>query len=119
MTGESVFTHQIPRISREAGPVILALHPQLGQAIEEAEHATPENYKQWLATWENRYGPEIAVPKFTADTHERMIRCRSFPRRSTLTRLLRSVSGNEEDDDARRTRRPHAYRARPARGRHA
>ena len=72
MTGESVFTHQIPRISREAGPVILALHPQLGQAIEEAEHATPENYKQWLATWENRYGPEIAVPKFTADTHERI-----------------------------------------------
>lgn len=72
MTGESVFTHQLPRISSEARPVILAMHPQLGLAVEEAGQVTPENYKQWLATWEDRYGPEIAVPKFTADTHERI-----------------------------------------------
>jgi hypothetical protein len=72
MTGESVFTHQLPRIGREATPVLVAAHPQLQQAIDEAEQVTPENYKQWRQTWEDRYGSEIAVPKFTAESHERI-----------------------------------------------
>jgi hypothetical protein len=72
MTGESVFTHQIPRISREAVPVMLKMHPTLQQAIDEAEQVTPENFATWRDTWENRYGPTIAVPKFGADTHERI-----------------------------------------------
>lgn len=70
MTGESVFTHQLPRISREAQPVVVAAHPTLQQAIDEAEQVTQENYKEWRQTWEDRYGPTIAVPKFGADTHE-------------------------------------------------
>lgn len=70
MTGESVFTHQIPRISREAQPVIIAAHPTLQRAIDEAEQVTQENYKIWRQTWEDRYGPTITVPKFTADAHE-------------------------------------------------
>jgi hypothetical protein len=70
MTGESVFTHQIPRISREAVPVLVQRHPLLQQAIDEADQVTPENWQQWRQTWEDRYGPTIAVPKFTAATHE-------------------------------------------------
>lgn len=70
MTGESVFTHQLPRISREARPVLVAAHPLLQQAIDEREQVNHENYKEWLRTWEDRYGPTIAVPKFTAATHE-------------------------------------------------
>lgn len=70
MTGESVFTHQIPRISREAVPVVLAVHPTLQTAIDEAEQVTPENFATWRDTWEDRYGPTIAVPKFNSDTHE-------------------------------------------------
>ncbi len=72
MTGESVFTHQIPRISREAVPVVLALHPTIQKAIDEADQVNRENYKHWLQVWEDRYGPTIAVPKFSADTHERI-----------------------------------------------
>lgn len=72
MTGEDVFTHQLPRIGREATPVMLAAHPQLAQAIEEADQVTPDNWREWLQRWEDRYGPTIAVPKFTADTHERI-----------------------------------------------
>lgn len=72
MTGESVFTHQIPRISREAIPVILARHPHLQQAVDEAPQVTPDNYLQWRQTWEDRYGLTVAVPKFTAETHERV-----------------------------------------------
>lgn len=72
MTGESVFTHQLPRISREAVPVVLAMHPTLQQAIDEADQVREDNALAWRTTWENRYGPTIAVPKFTADTHERI-----------------------------------------------
>jgi thiamine pyrophosphate-dependent acetolactate synthase large subunit-like protein len=72
MTGERVYTHQSPRISREAGPVLLAAHPELAEAYAEAEQVTPENWQQWLATWVARYGETIEVPKFTADQHERI-----------------------------------------------
>lgn len=72
MTGESVYTHQIPRISREAQPVILALRPELKPTIAEAEQVTPDNYLEWRATWEERYGQTIAVPKLTIAEHERI-----------------------------------------------
>ncbi|ESY79658.1 hypothetical protein X739_00845 [Mesorhizobium sp. LNHC220B00] len=72
MTGESVYTHQIPRISREATPVVLKMHPQLEPTIAEAEHVTPDNYLEWRTTWEERYGLTIAVPKMTIAEHERI-----------------------------------------------
>lgn len=37
MTGEDVFTHQLPRICREATPVVLKAHPELAAAVSEAE----------------------------------------------------------------------------------
>lgn len=70
MTGESVYTHQLPRISREARPVLIAAHPVLSQAIEEAEQVTQDNYRDWLAKWLDRYGETIAVPRFAAAEHE-------------------------------------------------
>jgi hypothetical protein len=72
MTGESVYTHQLPRIGREAAPVIVAMHPALQQAIDESKQVTPENWKEWRQTWEDRYGPHIAVPTFPNGSHERI-----------------------------------------------
>ena len=72
MTGESVYTHQLPRIGKEAVPVILAAHPTLQAAIDEAGQVNPENFSEWRDTWDERYGSTIAVPKFDADTHERI-----------------------------------------------
>lgn len=72
MTGESVFTHQIPRISREAGPVIIAMHPSVADAIAESELVTPENFREWLSRWEARYGAAIAVPMMDEGQHERI-----------------------------------------------
>lgn len=72
MTGESVFTHQIPRVSREVVPVVLDMHPSLQQAIDEAPNVNCETVAHWRQTWEDRYGPTIAVPKFTPETHERI-----------------------------------------------
>jgi hypothetical protein len=72
MTGESVFTHQLPRISREARPVVIAAHPLLQQAVDEADQVNRDNWQEWRRTWEDRYGLTIAVPKFNADSHERI-----------------------------------------------
>lgn len=72
MTGESLFTHQLPRVGREAEPVILALHPELVQTKEEAEQVNGENWREWLATWKARYGETISVPLLTIAEHERI-----------------------------------------------
>ncbi len=72
MTGESLFTHQLPRVGREAEPAILAAHPELAEAVAEAEAVTPESWRTWLATWTERYGAELTIPKLTADQHERI-----------------------------------------------
>lgn len=72
MSGDELFTHQLPRVMKEAAPVIVALHPALSAATAEAEQVTGENYKQWLATWVERYGETITVPKLTRDQHERI-----------------------------------------------
>jgi hypothetical protein len=72
MTGESVMTHQIPRISREARPVFLKLYPEMQAAIDEAEQVNGENWREWLVTWTNRYGASIAVPVMNIAEHERI-----------------------------------------------
>jgi hypothetical protein len=72
MTGESLYTHQLPRVSREAGPVILRQHPELAQAYEEVKQVTPDNWEQWLATWVGRYGAALSISPMTEDEHARI-----------------------------------------------
>lgn len=72
MTGESVFTHQLPRISREAQPVVIAMHPTLQQAVDERDQVNPDNWEEWRDRWLDRYGPTIAVPKMNHHQHERI-----------------------------------------------
>ena len=72
MTGESVFTHQLPRIGREAEPVIVAMHPKLQQAIDEAEAVNRDNWQEWRDRWVERYGATLAVPKMNHHQHERI-----------------------------------------------
>jgi hypothetical protein len=72
MTGESLFTHQLPRVGREAKPVILAARPDLQAAIDESEQVNADNWRDWLATWKARYGETIAVPQMTIAQHERI-----------------------------------------------
>jgi hypothetical protein len=72
MTGESVYTHQIPRIGQEARDVIVAMRPDLNAAIAESAAVNPTNWQDWLATWVERYGQEIIVPRMSTDDHERI-----------------------------------------------
>ncbi len=72
MTGESLFTHQLPRAVREARPIAVAFDPRLGVVVDEAEQVTEQNWQAWRDCWVERFGPEIVVPKLTADQHKRI-----------------------------------------------
>lgn len=68
MTGEQLFTHQLPRVSREAGPVLLRAHPDL--ATVEQTTLKPGDVAPWLAAQVAKFGEMLPVPKMTADEHE-------------------------------------------------
>lgn len=70
LSGESVYTHQIPRVIREARPMVLSMHPQLANA--DVSGITPENFKARLAELKAAYGETLAVRKMTKDEHERI-----------------------------------------------
>ncbi len=70
MTGERVFTHQIPRVSDECRQVLIALHPQLATA--DVEDVTPENHAERIARWVQQFGETLPVRKLTEDEHERI-----------------------------------------------
>ena len=72
MTGESLFTHQLPRVSYEAKPVIIAAIPALQRAVDEADEVTTENWEKWRDAWLARYGATLAVPKLNVEQHERI-----------------------------------------------
>lgn len=71
MTGENLYTHQIPRVSKEAASVILARHPQLA-GIVIPEFASPGDVPTFVAGLRAKYGATFAVPRMTADQHERI-----------------------------------------------
>lgn len=70
MTGENLYTHQLPRVGDEARPILLAAHPQLADAQAEAEAVTEENWEHFLAKMVARYGETLPVPKMTHTEHE-------------------------------------------------
>ena len=69
MTGESLFTHQLPRVCSEAKPVLLAMHPQLA-SVSRDDAVDGSNMDAWLADKVARFGETLPVPKMSADEHE-------------------------------------------------
>lgn len=72
MDGESVYTHQIPRISREAQVAVIQQHPAFAETVAEAKQVTAENYRDWVARWIERHGETIDLEPMTAGEHERI-----------------------------------------------
>ncbi len=66
MTGDSLFTHQLPRAIRAARPVILQQHPQLAE-IEEPEFSTVTHHQlrmvihTWLSRMKSQYGDSLPL----------------------------------------------------------
>ena len=67
MTDDNLFTHQLPRVSRECAPHLLKQHPQLEDV--DASLVTPENWRSWLHQQEERFGARLDVTKLPADEH--------------------------------------------------
>lgn len=72
MSGEEVWTHQLPRVKGEAGPVILKRYPQLAEIeVPTYDESTDKEsfYGDWLATQEERYGKMFALEPLSAEEH--------------------------------------------------
>lgn len=74
MTGEPVFTHQIPRCVREAQPVLEAALPEVAAWVKTSGYESvdgPETHKVWIASV-NEYwkGRTFEVPRMGINQHE-------------------------------------------------
>ena len=78
MTGESLFTHQIPRASRECEGPLLAQHPDLAEVTVPAEFgngsegSAKEAVESWLAEQVAVYGETREVAPLHEDDHTRI-----------------------------------------------
>jgi hypothetical protein len=72
MTGESLFTHQLPRVSKEAQAFFVKAYPEWAQTVGEAKNVNGQTCREWLVKWTSRHGQTFDVPKFDADGHERI-----------------------------------------------
>ncbi|SKM39443.1 Uncharacterised protein [Mycobacteroides abscessus subsp. massiliense] len=69
MTGDNLFTHQLPRAAGECKPALLEQHPQLaGIAVPELPDA--DAYMAYLAGLEDTYDAELAVTPLAGDAHK-------------------------------------------------
>jgi hypothetical protein len=69
MTGDNLFTHQLPRAMDECAPVLLAQHPQLRAVQVPEEFDGKEHVDQWLAEQVMRYGEQLSVAPLHAGDH--------------------------------------------------
>lgn len=59
MTGDNLFTHQLPRACRECRPHLLAQHPQLANV--DTPTITPETWRAWLDDRVTEFGETLLV----------------------------------------------------------
>jgi hypothetical protein len=68
MTGDSLYTHQLPRAMRECRPHLLKQHPELASVDE--SNVTAETWRAWLDEQIKRFGETLPVTPVPADSHE-------------------------------------------------
>lgn len=70
MSGEPVWTHQLPRVGKEICPVVLRRHPHLAPVIAEAVEVNRDNWQDKLAGWTAQFGASISLVPMTKDEHQ-------------------------------------------------
>lgn len=68
ITGESNFTHQLPRVSKEARPILLRQHPQLAEI--DASDVNGDNWREWLNAQIAKFGATLPVETMAKGEHE-------------------------------------------------
>lgn len=69
MVGESLMTHQLPRVSRECEPHLKAQHPDLNEIVVPDSVNSEESLLFWLAEQTERYGVTRPVRRLPAADH--------------------------------------------------
>lgn len=59
MAGYSAFTHQLPRIAKEATPVILAQHPHLAEV--DTSGLSADTFSTWIAEQIEKFGERLVL----------------------------------------------------------
>lgn len=70
MAGDPVFTHQLPRVSREIEAAMRARRPDLVATFDEAQQINPDNWQEMRDRFIARHGPTISVSPLSEDQHE-------------------------------------------------
>lgn len=68
LTADNLYTHQLPRASRECEPYLLATFPQLRNV--DASGVTTDNWQEWLAVQVDLFGPTLTLEPMADGTHE-------------------------------------------------
>lgn len=68
LTGEPVWTHQLPRVGRESRPHLLAQFPALASVT--GDEVTPDNYAAWLYDRVSEHGEFLDVAPLPEHAHE-------------------------------------------------
>lgn len=68
LTGDSVFTHQLPRVGRECAPYVFGLYPELAEI--DVSVVNPENWREWLAATVEKYGSTRTLEPMADGAHE-------------------------------------------------
>lgn len=61
MTGDELYTHQLPRAAAECKPALLVQHPQLKDVLVPDEFDDERHVYLWLAQQERIYGETLGV----------------------------------------------------------
>jgi hypothetical protein len=70
MTNDKLFTHQLPRASRECRPYLLRQFPFLEDYIDNIQpKITTENYGEILFECQEKWGKELEVEPIPRDDH--------------------------------------------------
>lgn len=69
MTGEPLFTHQLPRACDVCQPALLAQHPQLAEVVLDVHR---DSIAGWLADKKARFGEQLDVRALSPGAYEPM-----------------------------------------------
>jgi hypothetical protein len=72
MTGDDLFTHQLPRAAGECKPALLAQHPQLADVDVPEDFGGEDGVYAWLDEQEAIYGATLSVGPLVAEDHTRI-----------------------------------------------
>lgn len=100
MTGDNLFTHQLPRACGECEGPLLAQHPDLAGVEVPEEFTGKEHVEAWLAEQVARFGETRPVAALGDDDHTRIDPFAEMAMINPRMEVIRlDVPGTEPDSD--------------------